>query len=370
MKRSFLALAVLALAFGMMVFSGCKKDDDNKKEETPEEGLYLGIVGFNDQLYSLPMSLLNQNTKFGFEKFIDGLGMENGTILYHAVNSAINELSSSAIPEDLINVSVVTFTDGLDQGSYVLSNYSNGTEYLNAVNHRIKNEKIGGMNIAAYSIGVRGSDVSDVTLFRNNLEKLSSDPGHNVFEVTSMSEAGEHFAEIAKQLYNQSTYYNVTLKMPVQEPGDVIRFTFDDVADAQSSTCYIEGTYARANNNTPGVLNNVVYHGLECLDGSTVSATSQGIFDLFSFRNLVTPDGEQVSMEHVKQWKQIASSGQWQNNSEFDSENNTEIVEEYRSALIMLVLDCSSSLSSDFSNMKSAANQFIETLSGSYTGNH
>jgi hypothetical protein len=36
--------------------------------------------------------------------------------------------------------------------------------------------------------------------------------------------------------------------------------------------------------------------------------------------------------------------------------------------MIMLVLDCSSSLGSDFVNMKTAANGFIETLSGNYNG--
>lgn len=369
MKRRFLAVAAIMLTFGMFFCTSCKKPH-LAPNETPEEGLYLGIVGFNDQLYTLPMSLLNQNTKFGFETFVDDLSMENGTILYHAVNTAIDNLTNAVIPEDLINVSVVTFTDGLDQGSYLMSNYSSGSEYLSAVNHRIKNEKVGGMNIAAYSIGVRGSDVSDVNTFRTNLEQLSSDPEHNVFEVTSMSEAGEHFAEIARQLYNQSTYYNVTLKMPAQEPGDVIRFTFDDVENAQSSNCYIEGTYSRMNGNSLGVLNNVEYVGLDCMNGSTVSATSQGIFDLFSFRNLLLPNGEQVPMDHVKQWKYIPTIEQWQNNSEFTQTDNTEVVEEYRSALIVLVLDCSSSLSSDFANMKSAANQFIETLSGNYAGNY
>jgi hypothetical protein len=34
----------------------------------------------------------------------------------------------------------------------------------------------------------------------------------------------------------------------------------------------------------------------------------------------------------------------------------------------MLVLDCSSSLGADFVKMKTAANQFIETLSGNYNG--
>lgn len=369
MKKSFVAVAFMMLSIGMVLCSGCKKRDKDF-DTTAKEGLYLGVIGFNDQLYSLPMGLLNQTTKFGFESFVDGLTMENGTVLYHAVNSAVSTLSSAIIPEDLINVSVITFTDGLDQGSYMMSNYSSGAEYLSAVNQRIMREKIGGLNISAYSIGVRGSDVNDVVTFRNNLEKLSSDPEHNVFEVTSMSEAGGHFAEIAKQLYNQSTYYNVTLKMPAQEPGDVIRFTFDDVANGQSSRCYIEGVYSRENNNTMGVLRNVEYHGVECMSGATVSATSQGIWDLFSFRNLVGQDGQQVSMENVKQWKYIPSVEQWQINSEFTPSNNTEVVEEYRSALIMLVLDCSSSLSNDFTNMKSAANQFIETLSGNYSGEH
>ena len=369
MKRSFLAVAVLTLTFGMAFFTGCKKPK-NEPYNKPDSGLYLGIMGFNDKLDALPLSLLNQNTKFGFETYVDGLTMQNGTILYHAVNTAIDELAKAAIPEDLINVSVVTFTDGLDQGSYLMSNYASGSEYLNAVNRRIKNEKIGGLNITAYSIGVRGSDVSDVNTFHNNLNGLSSDPEHNVFDVTSMSEAGQHFAEIAKQLYNQSTYYNVTLKMPAQEPNDLIRFTFDDVDNAQNSTCYIEGTYFRENNNTMGVLRDVEYHGLECMNGTVISATSQGIFDLFSFRNLLTLNGEQVSMENVKQWKYIESINQWQKNSEFTPSDNTEVIEQYRSALIMLVLDCSSSLSNDFSNMKSAANQFIETLSGSYNGNH
>ena len=64
----------------------------------------------------------------------------------------------------------------------------------------------------------------------------------------------------------------------------------------------------------------------------------------------------------------MAWTDQWQKNSEFTPSNNTEVVEEFRSALIVLVLDCSSSLNADFVNMKSAANSFIETLSGNYSG--
>ncbi len=366
MKKHLTLVAALALVATLATFSSCRKP--HAEDNTPaKEGLYLGIVGFNDQLYTMPLGLLNQETKHNFENFVDGLSMQNGTILYHAVNTGLNSLAAAKIPENLINVSVVTFTDGLDQGSYVLSDsYNSGSEYLAAVNSRINNELIGGTNISAYSIGVRGSDVSDIEGFRNNLNKLSSDPANNVFEVSNMSEASEQFAQIAQKLYNQSTFYNVTLKLPAQEPNTKIRFTFDNVTDVNESQCYIEGTYIR--NGGKGQLTDIQYVGLVCMSGVAVTASTEGIFDLFSFQNLTDMGGNQISTDYVKQWNWLESTSQWQYNSEFTPSGNTQIVNEYKSAMIILVLDCSSSLGSDFINMKTAANSFIETLSGNYNG--
>ena len=365
MKKHFITVIALTLAVTLTTFTSCRKP--KAEDNTPaKEGLYLGIVGFNSNLYTMPLGLLNQDTKHTFENFIDDLVMQNGTILYHAVNTGINSLTSARIPENLINVSIVTFTDGLDQGSYVEGGYNSGNEYLSAVNNRIMNDLIGGTNISAYSIGVRGSDVNDVESFRNNLKKLSSDPVHNVFEVNSMNEASEMFAEIAKQLYNQSMYYNITLKLPAQEPNTKIRFTFDNVSDANDSQCYIEGIYIR--NNGKGQLTDLVYVGMESMASSVITATSEGIFDVFAFRNLTDLNGSQMGTENVKQWSWIESNTSWQLNSEFTPSGNTVIINEYKSAMIMLVLDCSSSLGADFVKMKTAANQFIETLSGNYNG--
>ena len=364
MKKHIITVAVLAFVIMLTAFTSCRKP--HSEDYTPaKEGLYLGIIGFNQDLYTMPLGLLNQDTKHDFESFVDGLAMQNGTILYHAVNTGLNSLAKAKIPENLINVSVVTFTDGLDQGSYVLSNYSTGAEYLSAVNQRINNELIGGNNISAYSIGVRGTDVGDIESFRNNLNKLSSDPVNNVFEVNDMSEASEKFAEIAQQLYNQSTYYNVTLKLPAQEPNTRIRFTFDNVPPAESQ-CYIEGVYVR--NNGKGQLAEIQYVGLECMSGFFVTATSESIFDVFAFKNLTDLNGNQVSTDYTRGWNWIESTGTWQDNSEFSTSGIAEIVNEYKSAMIMLVLDCSSSLGTDFVNMKTAANSFIETLSGNYSG--
>lgn len=365
MKKHLISVFALTLVVMLTTFTSCRKP--KAEDNTPaKEGLYLGIVGFNDQLYTMPLGLLNQETKREFINFVDGLAMQNGTILYHAVNTGLNSLSKAKVPENLINVSVVTFTDGLDQGSYILSDYNSGSEYLSAVNSRINNELIGGTNISAYSIGVRGSDVNDIEGFRNNLKKLSSDPTNNVFEVNNMNEASEKFAQIAQQLYNQSTFYNVTLKLPAQEPNTRIRFTFDNVNDANQSQCYIEGIYIR--NNGKGQLTEINYVGLESISGIAVTASSEGIFDVFAFQNLTDLEGNQMSTDYVKEWNWLESSEQWQYNSEFTPSGNTEVVNEYKSAMIMLVLDCSSSLGNDFTNMKTAANSFIETLSGNYSG--
>ena len=366
MKKHILTVSIVALVVTLTTFTSCRKPQ--AEDHTPaKEGLYLGIIGFNQELYTMPLGLLNQDTKRDFMNFVDGLSMQNGTILYHAVNTGLNSLASAKIPENLINVSVVTFTDGLDQGSYVLSNnYNSGSEYLAAVNSRINNELVGGCNISAYSIGVRGSDVGDIESFRNNLRKLSSDPD-NVVEVSNMSEASEKFAEIAQQLYNQSTFYNVTLKLPAQEPNTRIRFTFDNVSDVNESQCYIEGTYITIGDKK-GQLTEIDYVGLESMSGIAVTASREGIFDLFSFQNLTDTNGVPISTDYVKEWNWLESSSQWQYNSEFTPSGNTQIVNEYKSAMIMLVLDCSSSLGSDFVNMKTAANGFIETLSGNYNG--
>ena len=365
MKKHTIILAALALV-AVLSFTGCRKP--KPEDNTPaKEGLYLGIVGFNDQLYTMPLGFLNQSTKHNFVEFVDGLTMQNGTILYHAVNHGITSLSQAKIPENLINVSLVTFTDGLDQGSYVLSEgcYSSGAEYLAAVNSKITNNLVGGVNISAYSIGIRGSDVGDVAAFQQNLNMLSSDP-NNVYEVNDMDDASDMFAQIARELNNQNTLYNLTLRLPAQEPNTKIRFTFDNVTDAAYSQHYIEGTYVRTNGR--GQLTDVVYYGLDCMSGSVVTATSEGVNDLFTFQNLTWPNGNQNLTEFVQQWYWIDSNNAWQINSEFGSSENTETFEEHKSAMIMLVLDCSSSLGDDFIKMKTAANQFIETLSGNYSG--
>lgn len=357
MKKHLFVFAALLLTMAAM--TSCLKD----KPDTSKEGLYVGIIGFNDNIQNKTITILNDYTKDDMRTFINGLTMRNGTALYHAVNTAIEKIEAVNPPQDLINVSIVTFTDGLDQGSYSLNpNYSSGSEYLNAVNQKIRSTYINNVPISAYAIGVKGSDVSNPTSFRQNLEKLSSTP-NNVYEVESMSQVGQIFSSIAQDLYHQSSAWEVDLKVPTPEPRTRIRFTFDNVNDAEESHQYIEGLYIVNNNTNEKMLNQVVYVGLENC-GDIIYPKTEGIFQIFSFSNLLTLDGSQVYTTNTKQWIWDAEMSEWVNNSEFSPSGNTVVKEEFKSAMIMLVLDCSSSLGNDFQSVKSAACQFIETLNG------
>lgn len=321
-------------------------------------GIYLGITGFNQQLYSYPIGELTTESKTGFDSFIDDLGMKNGTLLYYSVDQAINSMQTVQLPADLSTAAIVTFTDGLDQGSVMMnSSYLDNTEYLNALNNRIKNENISGIPITAYSIGIRGQDVADVTTFRNNLTKLASSP-ENATEVTSMAEVNAKFKEIAEQLSQSNYVQTINLKMPGVSNGTVVRFTFDNVNSATKSTLYIEGTF----NLITRSLENVKYVGLSSTSGTTIKGVVDGIFVTFTFEEVHTDDNKLIENQFTSEWMYIPSNNIWQINSEFDKNENSDIVTEHSSAAIMLVLDCSSSLADDFVKAQANAKDFISTL--------
>jgi len=358
MKKILVLMTALLLTVTMI--TGCGKD----KPDTKQKGLYVGIIGFNSTLKSRTLEILNSTTKNEMEDFVNHLEMTDGTALFHAVNTALDKIESITPPEDLVNVSIVTFTDGQDQGSHMLNNsYNTEDEYLNAVSNRIKNDYVGEnrIPISAYSIGIRSYGINEEK-FLQSLKKLSSDPNHNVFLVDNMVQVGEKFGEIAQDLYEQNTAWEVTLKSPAPDHNAKIRFTFDQVNDADDSEQYIEGIFL--NQNGTCILNNITYHGLkDC--GSMITPKVDGLIVYFTFTNLYTTDGEQVYTSHTQRWDMDKNTQTWELRPEFSPEGGVIVTHEtYKSAIIMMVLDCSSSLGNDFRSVKDAAIQFIETLNG------
>lgn len=389
MKLQLRTMAVVLLAVVLAFGSGCTKDPSNGGDNNGNnggnngggsgggnsgggtaEGMYVGIIGFNDALTTKPIGLLSNTTEQNYFSFIDRLEMRNATALYHADNTALDWLQSATLPSSLINVSLVTFTDGLDNASLMLNDsYTSQAQFLTAVNNRIMNDRVQGKRINAYAIGMKGNDVVDEAGFRQNLQKLSSNSS-NMFEVDNMDEANSRFREIASQLYNETSTVTVKVKIPGgYDNNTVIRITFDNVTNGNNSTQYIQGTYSREGGK--GKLSNVNYYGLQSLSGTTLVSDSQdGLCYWYTFAELKTPSGDPVSTSDMKLWRFVSSTAEWQPESEFTPSSYSNVEVDRKSAVVVLVLDCTSSLgSTDFEKMKGAAKEFIRVLNDNIGGN-
>lgn len=359
--------------------SGDNSEDDSTPIPPTDEGMYLGIIGFNDTLYPMGIRLLNSDTKQSFTSFIDRLTQKDLTALFYADYTGLRNLQSYPEPPALTQVALVTFTDGLDNIS--TSNdimdpegYGTVADYRAGLQYKIMSEQVYGHSVSAYTIDLRGNDAqTNLPEFQTNINMLASSPS-NVFEVMDMDQALEKFEEIANTLYSQSTSVNLKLRLPGGlDDGLTVRFTFDNTTDGNSSK-YIEATYRRTPNNGRR-LENINYRGFT-EGASSVDSESQsetGIFHWFEFVNLTKPSYpnpvpiSQNDINQLKLWKKQGAS--WQLDSEYPVSSSTKITEDRSSALIMLVLDCTTSLGETyFREMKNAAVRFVETLVSSNNG--
>ena len=320
--------------------------------------VYLGIVGFNQALYDMPIDILATSTSSRYSSFVNNLARKDGTLLYYSVEHALQLLEQYNFGTPLTSVNLITFTDGLDQGSLMMNSaYLTDGEYLSALNRRIGSAVVRGIPVTAYSLGLRGSDVSDYAQFQNNLKLLATDE-NKAFEVNSMYDVQSRLQEIAEQIISISHRQNISATIPGTSNGTRIRFTFDG-SSPEYSSMYIEGVLNLADRS----LRNVTYHGIRSTSGSVVKGVQDGIFITFTFSNLYRIDGNGlIPTNYIRQYNQTPSSTTWQRNSEFTPDNNTQTNVAHSGAAIMLVLDCSSSLGSQFSNMQSYAREFISRV--------
>ena len=323
-----------------------------------EEGLYVGIIGFNSDLVSKDISILNNYTKNSYTYFIDNLNSSNGTALYYSVDRAIDNFSKAIMPKELENVSIVTFTDGLDNFSTIMPdiegfNYTK-KEYLSKVNEKLTTTTVREKILTAYSIGILGEDVKDEDEFKDNLESLSTSE-ENIYQVQNMNDVNSAFEQIARSLNTKSVSRSITLKISGGiDNGSRIKFTLEDVADASSSQFYIEGDIYRAEK----TFRNVSCKGIS-IDEDNIQVSIANGFIVLSF-NIVDTDYE-INATNITYWTRN-SKDEWQKDSEFDPESQAETSIIRKSAAIMLVLDCSSSLGDDFEQLKKTAKEFIDIL--------
>lgn len=330
----------------------------------PEDnGIFMGIVGFNDELTVKPISLLNQDSKNDFTSFVDNLQMGNATLLYYAVDDAISRLSAQTFPENLSNVVLITFTDGLDQGSLAMKpEHRTSRGYASYLADRIAGTSIQGHPLEAYAIGLKSTDVYDDELFIYNLQSLASAEA-NISPVNNIVELQQKLTTLFENLNRQTTQRVVQIKVPMMSHGDKYRFTLDHTSNnAENSEIWFEGDF----NIDDMSLENVVYHGFTSASGVTVKAKQEGIKLLFTLEDCRTPEGEilDVDKDGIDQWQFIASRNIWNHNIENAKAEDIDIQNIKSSVAIIFALDCSTSLGDLFPLVKTTANSFISRLAG------
>lgn len=345
-------------------------DTDTGNTNSTQEGIYLGIIGFNYQLNPRPISYLTNSNMTEFQNFIEYLKMDDGTALYFADYKALEMMHDyTPIPPKLSRVALVTFTDGEDTSSDGPTNdpenYNDPDIYLNAIHSKIKNEGIHGLSVEAYSIGLRSGDTGSD--FMSRLKKLASDG--NAFEVSDMEEVKEHFRIIAESLY--STFKTIDINFKVlgnYSDGTRMHFTLDISCDHDENVCeknginsnlYIDATYRRNGNERS--FENFDYHGFS---GNKTPVKcgerdEKGFYPC-KFENLQYDDMN-TEIKQIELWKN--DNNEWKHENEALKQGDSNVNESKSSALIMLVLDCTTSLgNSKFEKLKEAGKDFIETL--------
>jgi hypothetical protein len=341
--------------------------------QSADGGIYVRVFSFDSEIKEITNGFSLLNNSSSIETFFNSLGnryslsTKPGTLLYRAVQTGLSVLKADEmrLPEDIIAVNLITFTDGLDQGSTTpglapvpgaLSGDSlarmTPEESRDYIKRQLNTLQVRGKPIMGYSSGLMGADVDPANqhLFADNLSAFNSEEKNFLGERQTMAEIQKDFQEIGGRLYEQTRDSIMTLEIPAPNPGTRVMWTFD-IAEGNNSSAvaagsrrYLEGDFDYDVNDRP-LLKNVSYGGdiysAQYSPGSTVTGElTGGVMVQFEFSQFSGANDTDI----VREWLQISGSNAWQANVEF-VKNATEIRQEiHRSTVIYMVLDSSMSM--------------------------
>jgi uncharacterized repeat protein (TIGR02543 family) len=350
---------------------------------TGGEGIYIGIISFagdaTDLTNGVPVLLdySGKNSLTGKINSDYAISSQSGTALFYGVHKALANLANmTAYPDKLDSVNVVTFTDGLDNGSTGRSalnpieeqTFDTETEYATYVDGQIDSRTINGKPITAYSVGVRASDVTNIPQFQSNLKMIAS-AGKDQ-ELTDFSSLQATFTDIADSLQVVHSNTNFNMKTTLLSSGTKVRMTFDVTgtgsSDATGSSKYLEGTITRtgAGQSLTYTFGSITYSGgLGSTQGTgPITGVINGSEVTFAFTGMsgYNPANDESK---AKQWTMTSGTTEWQVNSEYSISGATDIQVETRSAIIYLVLDASTSLNpTQIGQIRNAVIEFINSI--------
>lgn len=169
--------------------------------------IHLGIIGFStmQQTHTLELQRLNSTSAQQMKNFIDKFEQGNGTALYKSFDAAV-DMTQAYIKnmEHFAGAAIVTFTDGLDNGSNNFDKKIGSKQaYYKHIKDNVLNKSIGGQEYQSYTIFVPGgADVKDPAIERKIVEELKTiaKRENRFFYVTNTSGLDQQFRQIAQSL--------------------------------------------------------------------------------------------------------------------------------------------------------------------------
>ena len=358
-----------------------------------EEGIHIGIIKFAEKSEDITNGfpvLLDRNGRTSLTSSIDlkiSPTRNPGTSLFHAVHLAMANMkkNESCLPENLDAVYIITFTDGLDNQSAGLSKLSTNkiegktfddtmgdrdnytTGYADYIREELQNRRIAGLPIYAHSVGIRGDDVPNNESFNRHLESIAS-PGNSKI-LDNFNDLQASFSNIADSLNLNFTQTNLVLTTPLLV-NTRVRITFDgntrNPADVWASKKYVEGTITSPSEGKYNLINIACSDAISCYGQDHIAGIVDDVNVHFSINGVCGYDPT-TDKANTRLWRM--SEGSWQPDSEYSSEGSILTTNERHSAVIYLVLDCSSSLSPrQNEDIKRAVTDFVNNLYNRYYG--
>ncbi|MBD5413130.1 MAG: hypothetical protein HDR34_08390 [Treponema sp.] len=374
--------------------SGGGSDGSGSSSEKAS-GLYIGIIKFADDVIDLNdgkfVHLNSMSAKDNIKNLIEYnyyTAEDMATLMYYGVHTALVNLKNneSSLPDDLKNVYIITFTDGLDNSSASMAKdhpLENNTglsgkfttdQYAEWLKEQLLTHKVKGNDIVCHSIGVKGSDMRDENGFKDALNYVATS-SNDAHVLTDFDKVQSTFEELAKNLTITTYTYNFDLILPSNAWESDVCMTFDiqDYQNIESAQIKFYGKI------TPSDVDDKEYtfeineysgikpSSMKIIGGEIPSTKNPKLSKLqFLFENIGCEESYESSFIPVWLSNSLAWSktknGKWNLNSEYNPEESNQENTSRSSAVIYLVLDNSFSLSTDISKVRNAVLNFIDTL--------
>ena len=169
--------------------------------------IHIGIIGFSSmkQTKTLDLQPLTSSSAIRMKSFIDGFSQGNGTALYWSYDEAYDLTWDYAQKlKKYAGSAIVTFTDGLDNGSINQRKKIGSKEnYFKHIKEEVLNKSIRGIPYQSYTIFVEGgADVRDRAIKNKAMDELRilAKQDDRFYLVNSTSELDNRFRKIAQSL--------------------------------------------------------------------------------------------------------------------------------------------------------------------------